>query len=874
VKHRRAAIGRHLLAKGGRWLAIAGVLMAIGIASLPSDGSGNTSSVPAASVPIPSGSVVVGPLSEATPISSEFWGVNVAVAQRFNGTDANSIAATPVTYIRFPGGILGEQFNYTSGVITNDTGVRSQATTSTGEFVAACKQIGCHAIMQLPAEINSSSAAAYYAAYVVHTLDFQPAYWEIGNDPSGWNHFDVPWSEWATKGGGNITPAPFAKLVHAYIGAVLGVDPDAKFLALGTGMGTADYAKSWVKELASVDGHELSGISIHSYIEGSGPSDPTDAELFANLEGVYSLPTQIAADRQFIQEACANCSELPLFVTEINAAELSSYNELLPTFAGTLYLAAETVQGLSLQVTNLDWFAYDSHFSGSWSQEPLKWQMQYYLFSDLMTHLGSETLPTSVTGPSTVYGMATYTDSRLSLLLVNVNTTSSVRLNLSEAGFSTSTSRSEYLWANGTPLPVESQLSASDSLVLPPLSIVVLSGPALTGSTSFPLTFTESGLPSATNWSVTVNGTSHSSLTPTISFLEPNGSYAYSVQPPDGYYAATDNGSVTISGSGGSVPVEFSLISEPAFSVTFSEAGLPAGTPWTVTVNGSISASTTSAISFWEGNGSYPYSIGGIPGYTTEPSSGAVEVNGSAVSFNVTFVPEGAIYAATVSETGLAANIQWNVTVGGTPAEALSPWPVIIGLSNGTFAYTVGSVQGYSARPAGGWLTIEGAGTTVSISFDPISGNSSNRINTVEGGVSVSNGSTVADLGLTLIFRGGVPPIQWLNLTTDSVGRFIVSGVNLSGNLSAVEVDSPAYQVRLTSVAWRGTDLVNVTVVLQPVQGSPRSFLPGVGWPSFMELLIFGLSGVAATLNGALIRTVRRNRRMARYRQYFAHPPR
>jgi hypothetical protein len=461
-------------------ILLVGVLAvtSIGTVSMAAGGAGAASPISLFSTSA-SGSVVVGDFSKATPIPSPFWGVDVEPDQRFNSADAASVAATPVTYIRFPGGLLGEEFNYTSGIITNLDGSQSRSSTSTAEFVAACKQIGCHAIMQLPAEIDQPATAAYYANYVVHTLGYQPAYWEFGNSPSGWTHFNVPWSNWKSGGGGNITPLPFANLVHTYITAVLKVDPAAKFLALGAGMGgkskgVPTYSKPWVEELAKVDGQALSGISVHSYVLG-GPSNPTDAELLANLNGVYSLSAEVTADRSFIKAACPTCTNMGVFVTEINAAEVGSYAKLLTSFAGTLYLAADTVQGLALQVPNLDWFCYDCGYAGAWSQHPLKWQMQYYLFSDIMTQLKTETLPTTVTGPSTLYAIATYDKSGLALLLVNAGTTTGVSVGLAQSGFVLGHAGvTEYSWQDGSKLPTKSSVTLSSTVNLPALSIVLL----------------------------------------------------------------------------------------------------------------------------------------------------------------------------------------------------------------------------------------------------------------------------------------------------------------------------------------------------------------------------------------------------------------
>ncbi len=423
-------------------------------------------------------SISVGALSSATAIPATFWGVNVPAAQPFSSSDASAVAKTPVTYLRFPGGILGEEFNYTSGILTTQSGSQKKASTTTAGFVTQCKAIHCEAILQLPAEINNTRVAADYASYVVHTLGYQPAYWEIGNDPSGWKHFNVPWNKWSSTGGGNITPLPFAHLVARYIQAVLAVDPGAHFIALGTGMGAKNYGEPWVKALVSVDGHVLSGISVHSYIEGTGPSNPTASELFANLQGKYSLPNQITADRSYILQVCPTCTNVNLFVSEINAAEFNSYVKLLPTFAGTLYLAAETAQGLGLHVSNLDWFAYDSSYQGSWSTSPGKWQKQYYLFSDLLPHLKRDYLPSTLKGPSTFYAAATYDSSGLALFMVNVNTTSSLTVSLSSAGIALGSSVQQYYWTSSTLQPTSSTIALRSSITLPPESIVLLVAPA------------------------------------------------------------------------------------------------------------------------------------------------------------------------------------------------------------------------------------------------------------------------------------------------------------------------------------------------------------------------------------------------------------
>jgi hypothetical protein len=412
-------------------------------------------------------------VAQAINISSAFWGTNIAASYPFDSTNASQLSKTPVTYLRFPGGGLGEEFNYTSSTFTNDQGTSFPANTSTTAFVNSCRAINCSAILQLPAEINSSATAAYYASYVVHTLGFQPAYWEIGDAVPGWTHYNVTWASWGTVHGSPINASLFAQLVGRYISAIRQVDSVARFIALGSGMGQAGYDQQYVSELALMDGKNLSGISVHSYVMGTAPFSPTWPELLSNLNGKYSLPVQVAADRSDILTACPSC-QISLFVTEANAAEVNNYSALNSVFAGTLYVAAETAQGLNLQLSNLDWFCFDCNFSGSWQGHYNQGTMQFTLFDQMFPNLGSKFLVSNLTGTSSLYAAATYGSQGLSLLLVNVNMTQTYSLNLAHTGIISGSSAVRDRWENGNAKPHVSSITLGKSLTVPPLSIEVI----------------------------------------------------------------------------------------------------------------------------------------------------------------------------------------------------------------------------------------------------------------------------------------------------------------------------------------------------------------------------------------------------------------
>ncbi|MCW6168960.1 MAG: thermopsin [Thermoplasmatales archaeon] len=91
---------------------------------------------------------------------------------------------------------------------------------------------------------------------------------------------------------------------------------------------------------------------------------------------------------------------------------------------------------------------------------------------------------------------------------------------------------------------------------------VAVAGSTASKSVSFAelytVTFTESGLSSGTSWSVTLNGTTESSTTNTITFSLPNGTYSYTIANISGYNISKPSGSVTVNGKNVTQSINFS----------------------------------------------------------------------------------------------------------------------------------------------------------------------------------------------------------------------------------------------------------------------------------------------------------------------------
>ncbi len=240
---------------------------------------------------------------------------------------------------------------------------------------------------------------------------------------------------------------------------------------------------------------------------------------------------------------------------------------------------------------------------------------------------------------------------------------------------------------------------------------------------SYPVYFTESGLPSGTTWSVYTNGMNYTSGTSTISLSLPNGTYPYSTNPVSGYGVSSSSGSITVNGAASYQYITFSPTSSNSTStypVYFNESGLPTGTTWSVNINNFNYNSNTSTISLSLPNGTYSFYIYPVSGYSASPSSaGSITVNGGPSSVFITFYLSSTSSNGTLYfyESGLANGTNWSVTLN-TTTKSSTTGSISFTVPAGTYRYRVNSVSGYVANPSSGSESISGgSSSTVFISF-------------------------------------------------------------------------------------------------------------------------------------------------------------
>ncbi len=230
------------------------------------------------------------------------------------------------------------------------------------------------------------------------------------------------------------------------------------------------------------------------------------------------------------------------------------------------------------------------------------------------------------------------------------------------------------------------------------------------------VTLTESGLPVGTGWSVNISGNlSAYSTNSTLTLHESNGTYAFSPTSSLPTYTSS-GGYFTVNDMAISQDVLFSLVT---YLVDFNEMGLPTGTSWSVILSGVAFSSSTSAISISEPNGSYLYTLGGVPGWTISSYSGSFVVNGKADTESALWTQ--VTYSVTFVEHGLPAGATWSLTLNGTRQTSTSG-TLAFEFGNGTYPFSVGVLSGYDASPVTGAVTVAGENTTKMIDFSATSG--------------------------------------------------------------------------------------------------------------------------------------------------------
>ena len=309
---------------------------------------------------------------------------------------------------------------------------------------------------------------------------------------------------------------------------------------------------------------------------------------------------------------------------------------------------------------------------------------------------------------------------------------------------------------NNTTVFVSTPASGNVSVNGSPVVVAIAFAPLVL----YTVSFSESGLPNGTFWSVTLVGATagagdgpdcggyywNGSTNATVNFTVPDGTYAYSIDNTTNgstvYVPTPSGGSVAVNGSAVTVEVAFAPLAK--YTVTFAESGLPSGTFWAVALTGSTvvtpetpacggyawNGSTNATLTFTLSNGTYGFVVGntsnGSSEYLPSPAAGNLTVDGGNVTVDVSFAAV-ALYNVTFNETGLPNGTAWWIVLynasGGVEFNASEGNTISFALTNGSYNFSVWSEEAncttsaYTPTPASGTVTVSGSGVIVRVTF-------------------------------------------------------------------------------------------------------------------------------------------------------------
>ena len=259
-------------------------------------------------------------------------------------------------------------------------------------------------------------------------------------------------------------------------------------------------------------------------------------------------------------------------------------------------------------------------------------------------------------------------------------------------------------------------------------------------ATMFPVSFTEHGLPEGTYWSVSLNETSYSSPSSTISLEEPNGSYSFYTWDVQGYVSYANTTLVNVTGTPIQVTVYYNPPTPGTYFVTFVQTGLPYNIFWTVQLSAIINGSAepggigqgnsgpthtpAGGLSALE-NGSFAWTAfhpstneWPIPAYYPFPSNGTVKINGSSLLIYLTYRYS---YPFSFLVTGLASGATFSLQIPDETVTGTGDAYYLVMIPNGTWDW-VANAPGY--QPQNGSVNVSGMpqSNVRSVTFEALPG--------------------------------------------------------------------------------------------------------------------------------------------------------
>jgi len=300
-------------------------------------------------------------------VTSQFWGIDISSTQ-LNTSNWNAVAAdvnaTPLKVIRYGTNADGENVTNTTisplGCSYNDAGVCGASVNNYTLFKAFCGWLHCTPIVTLPAEPNDPGLVAQTVSHIENVTHFDPIF-NIGNEPSGWNHFNIAYKNWKVTDNVQPTAAQFATLVVNDTKAILSVDPNAKIVGITQGSGGGAhpvFAASIFGTIAASEGKNLTGLDFHAYPSSGEKAFKVPSVALSTVNDQGAARNFTAYRTPMLASECATCS-LTLSLGEYNTG--ANRNPFPQAFASGIGAGATAAQLMTLGASTFSYFDFYGH---------------------------------------------------------------------------------------------------------------------------------------------------------------------------------------------------------------------------------------------------------------------------------------------------------------------------------------------------------------------------------------------------------------------------------------------------------------------------------------------------------------------------------
>lgn len=674
-------------------------------------------------------------------LSSQFFGTTINNEVREFRGETDAVNATPARVLVWPGAMAGEDYDpFTDTHYNTYNGTPTKALTNESQFIQMCEALHCTAIMQVPAEIDDPSFAEAVVNYTEVNLSFHPAYWMIGNEPELWEHWKVPWKDWANDYTNGPDPTQFGDEVLAYVNAIRQVDNTTPILGLPASGCTCGYYtfEQWISGVLAVTGDKIQAVAFHEYPAGwLGTGNGSLEDFYGTLQGAASIPTRVAGAREAVQSACKGCN-VTVFISELGSAlSWSDYGQYAAGFSGSLSIASQMTQAMDVNLSNIDLFAAELATTNSWFGTTGHPRPDYGLYTSILDHLGSEAFEVNLTGLThTLYAIDTISPNdqgRQDLLVINDNISRSVTFSPKFAGSSASAPVEAWYWNgsihytrdNGTgwvepytPEPVPQGFSGGlpSTYTLPPQSLILFEAYPSGGTH---VRVVESGVPDGAAWYADVDGHLYTTNASNITLLLPAGSYPVgSVPLPLPIFGTEETPSEQLAPEVAS-PVDV--------GGTYTNVTINFVPQWRVNASASPGIGGTVTPDVAWANASEPLNLTATPseGYAFAGWSGWGPGSYNGTNRSITIVPGGRITEKArfaigdeivLWEEGLPAGTYWTVTIRGLTTGSNTTTIPVYELG-GSYGFTVGTVPGYRSLPTNGGFLVDSSLELVEVQF-------------------------------------------------------------------------------------------------------------------------------------------------------------